>query len=178
MGDGTAIDAMWRRVYRVGFQLLKAYWFFRRPRHVGAGVALWHDGSLLLVRTSYRDTVGVPAGSLDRGETPLDAALRELGEEVAVTLSADDLSFVGAYEHEGNWMRDRFHLFEARLDRPPAIVIDRREIVWVGFATREEALALPLVTPVRRYLELRGPDRAVAATDPAARASPVSLPRA
>lgn len=154
--EATAVDAIWRYGYRLGFRMLKLYWFFRRPLHFGAGAALWHEGRVLLVRTSYRDSVSVPAGSIDRGETPLDAALRELVEEVSVALAAPDLAFVGVFEHEGNWIRDRFHLFEARLQRPPAIRIDHREIVWAGFATVEEALAMPLADPVRRYLESGG----------------------
>lgn len=40
------------------------------------------DGALLLVRQSYRNSWGVPGGLLKRGETPADAALREVREEV------------------------------------------------------------------------------------------------
>jgi len=39
------------------------------------------DGSVLLVRLSYRKSWGLPGGLLKRGETPEQAALREVKEE-------------------------------------------------------------------------------------------------
>ena len=42
------------------------------------------DGALLLVRQSYRNSWGVPGGLLKRGETPEDAARREVLEEVGL----------------------------------------------------------------------------------------------
>lgn len=39
------------------------------------------DGAVLLVRLSYRRSWGLPGGLLKRGETPADAALREVEEE-------------------------------------------------------------------------------------------------
>lgn len=42
------------------------------------------DGALLLVRQSYRQRWGVPGGLLKRGETPEDAARREVREEVGL----------------------------------------------------------------------------------------------
>lgn len=42
------------------------------------------DGSLLLVRQSYRSGWGVPGGLLQRGERPEEAARREVREEVGL----------------------------------------------------------------------------------------------
>ena len=39
------------------------------------------DGAVLLVRLSYRNSWGLPGGLLKRGETPEDAARREVREE-------------------------------------------------------------------------------------------------
>jgi len=44
------------------------------------------DGSLLLVRQSYRNRWGVPGGLLKRGETPHAAAVREVREEVGLDI--------------------------------------------------------------------------------------------
>ena len=45
-----------------------------------------HDGALLLVRLSYRNSWGVPGGLLKRGEAPEDAAAREVLEEVGIAV--------------------------------------------------------------------------------------------
>lgn len=44
------------------------------------------DGAILLVRQVYRRHWGLPGGLLQRGEAPADAALREVAEEVGVTV--------------------------------------------------------------------------------------------
>ena len=48
------------------------------------------DGAVLLVRLSYRNSWGLPGGLLKRGETPEDAARREVKEE-----SSLDVEVVG-----------------------------------------------------------------------------------
>jgi 8-oxo-dGTP diphosphatase len=48
-------------------------------------VARRPDGRVLLVRQSYRSDWFLPGGLLQRGETPVEAAARELAEEVGLT---------------------------------------------------------------------------------------------
>ena len=44
------------------------------------------DGAMLLIRQSYRNGWGLPGGLLGKGESPADAARREVGEEVGLTI--------------------------------------------------------------------------------------------
>ena len=44
------------------------------------------DGAVLLVRQTYRKAWGIPGGLLKRGESPEDAALREVAEEVGLAI--------------------------------------------------------------------------------------------
>jgi 8-oxo-dGTP diphosphatase len=44
------------------------------------------DGSVLLIRQSYRNRWGFPGGLLERGEAPPDAARREAMEEVGLDI--------------------------------------------------------------------------------------------
>ena len=44
------------------------------------------DGAVLLVRQTYRKAWGIPGGLLERGESPEDAARREVAEEVGLAI--------------------------------------------------------------------------------------------
>ena len=85
--------------------------------HPGAAavVALLADGTTVLVR-QYRYAVGrdlleVPAGKLDLGESPLDAARRELAEEVA--LASDSWTALGSILPTAGYSDETIHLFLA-----------------------------------------------------------------
>jgi 8-oxo-dGTP diphosphatase len=58
---------------------------FARPR-VAAGVLFFdeHDRVLLVV-PSYKDYRDIPGGYVEHGETPREAAIREVQEELAIT---------------------------------------------------------------------------------------------
>ena len=59
--------------------------------HVGAICVIERsDGSLLLVRNTYRKAWGFPGGFLKRGEVPVDAVRRETQEEIGVEVVVDD----------------------------------------------------------------------------------------
>lgn len=59
-------------------------------------VALWHGAKLLLVHERSRDCWELPGGSIEPGETPREAALRELDEESGqVADGPGGLRFVG-----------------------------------------------------------------------------------
>ena len=65
---------------------------------MAAGGILERDGEILLVqRPRYQDW-SLPKGKLDRGETPLQAALREVREETG--FRAKPLQFAGAVGYE------------------------------------------------------------------------------
>ena len=65
---------------------------------MAAGGILERDGEILLVqRPRYQDW-SLPKGKLDRGETPLQAAVREVKEETGYR--AKVLRFAGAFGYE------------------------------------------------------------------------------
>ena len=54
---------------------------------VGANCVIERDdGAILLVRQVYRSRWGLPGGLLERGESPADAVVREVAEEVGLTV--------------------------------------------------------------------------------------------
>jgi 8-oxo-dGTP pyrophosphatase MutT (NUDIX family) len=120
-----------------------------------AHVAVWHDGGLLLIRNSYKSGETVPSGALKRHESALEAAQRELWEEVGVEASTRDLAFacelIVPYDHK----RDTAHFFELQCTAAPAIAVDRREVIWAAFCPEDELATHPLVPHLRAYLERR-----------------------
>jgi 8-oxo-dGTP pyrophosphatase MutT (NUDIX family) len=65
-------------------------------------------GELLLCHATGRDYWDLPKGVLDPGETPIDAALRELQEEAGLTLPAEALRDLGVHRYLA---RKDLHLF-------------------------------------------------------------------
>jgi ADP-ribose pyrophosphatase len=71
-------------------------WYSSLPTvYLAASVLLTdvHD-RVLLVKPSYRPEWGMPGGVVEDGETPHECAVREIGEELALTIRADDLLVV------------------------------------------------------------------------------------
>lgn len=67
------------------------------PTFVTAAVCIVHDGRLLTVRKSGSLRFQLPGGKIDPGETPIEAALREVHEEVGLALSRDEAEPLGRF---------------------------------------------------------------------------------
>jgi 8-oxo-(d)GTP phosphatase len=65
---------------------------------MAAGGILEQDGCILLVRRPRYNDWSLPKGKLDRGETPLKAAVREVREETGYRVQV--LRFAGAFGYE------------------------------------------------------------------------------
>lgn len=153
-------DAGARLCYRLGFRLVKASWWITRPTLRGVYVAVWHEGRVLLIRNSYHPRYSFPSGRCGRGERPVDAAVRELREEVGIAVGPDRLELAVEMRLAFSRMTDHVHLFELHLAREPVLAPDRREVIWAGFEDPELARHRRLLPAVARYL--RGETDAVA----------------
>jgi len=147
-----SIEALWHRAYRLAFQVQRIYWRVVRPKITGAYVAVWHGDRLLVIENSYRRRLSLPAGGLGRGEAPIDAALRELQEEVGIQARPEQLHFVAEIVSEAGYAEDHAHFYELLCEERPAVTIDRREVVWADFVSPKEALEEGVVDVVRQYL--------------------------
>lgn len=114
---------------------------------------------LLLERTIYPYGMIVPAGHLERGETPESATKRELWEETGVDVSGlhpkivvdiyPDLCRRGADGH-------RWHVYTCRLIDLVTVVPDKSEGKNPHWLSLEDALTTNLTRPVRYLLETYG----------------------
>lgn len=159
-------NALWRLAYRCASRMRLLYWHVRRPRLEGAYVAVWHAGRVLMIRNSYRRNLSLPAGGLWRGERPVDAALRELREEVGIESDECALRYVGEIVDSLGYAEDHAHIFELHCGEEPRAAVDGREVVWAGFLHVDEARARGVVSVVRKYFEQAA--RSAARSEPTA----------
>jgi 8-oxo-dGTP diphosphatase len=147
------MDLLFRAAYRLAYRLLRVWWFVRRPSGRGAAVAVWHDGQLLVVRTSYRPELDLPGGGIAPGETPLAAAARELREETGLRVAPELLTDAGTYRFSQDRRRIAAHVFAWLPGEPARPSVDNREIVWAGYLFPAELSRAPVTALLRCYLE-------------------------
>ena len=149
----SLLDFAWRTAFRLGFPFARIWWRLTRPRHQGVVVAVYVGPDLLLVRPSYRAGWHLPGGGVGRGETPEEAARRELAEEIG--LGAETLLPVSVVCTNWDGRRDRIHFFELRLATPPKLRLDNREVVEARLTSPFELQNMALTGLVAAYLERR-----------------------
>jgi 8-oxo-dGTP pyrophosphatase MutT (NUDIX family) len=101
--------------YRAAYRVLQAWWFLRRPEAHGVKCVLTQGERVLLVRHTYgRPNWDLPGGAVKRRELPLEAARREMSEELGV--GELDWTALGEYRARENRRRDVLHCFRASLE--------------------------------------------------------------
>jgi 8-oxo-dGTP diphosphatase len=152
----TILDHAFRASYRLGFTLLRGWWWLRRPTLYGVSVLVGDGERILVVRHSYQPGLGLPGGGLARGETPAAAARRELGEETGIWLAEGELERVTTLRYEDRGRKIVCALFAWQQGTPlPQPRADGREIVWAGYLPLSELPSMQLIAGLRIYLEGR-----------------------
>lgn len=145
-----------RLVYRVGYRVLQVAWFVWRPAKTGVKCLVTADDQILLVRHTYgRRRWDVPGGSVKRGEPPLEAARREMAEELG--LGGADWIRIGEIRGKMDHRRDTIHCFWAEVEAGTTLTLDRGEIDAAAWFARTDLPAdrspyvIPIVTGSREY---------------------------
>lgn len=146
------IDNAFQAAYWVAHRLLRAYWFVRNPETHGALVAMWHQGEILVVKNSYRNQYTLPGGYVHPGESAARAGARELFEEVGIRCDPETLTPVYEGELPFEFRQDALSILECEVGARPEPKVDNREVVWAGFKSPRELLAMPIVPHLREYV--------------------------
>lgn len=144
----SLIDRCFQIAYFFAYRIVRFYWGMRKPRTFGALITIWHKGEILLVKNSYLNYFSLPGGYVRQGEKPLEAAIRELREEVGIDVGPEDLQLVLETEHDWENRRDNVTIFSLYVDEKPAIEVDNREVLSAAFYQPTQALSMNLFPPI------------------------------
>ncbi|HEX2579546.1 MAG TPA: NUDIX hydrolase [Rhabdochlamydiaceae bacterium] len=128
--------------------------YFEKPKGFKGNVEVagcfceWNGKVLYLKRHAEKphgQMWGLPAGKLEAGEDPLRAAVREVKEEVGITLNPEKLEHVATVYLEADGLHYTFHAFRVGLEKAPRIELEPQEHTEAKWLSVEEALKLPLI---------------------------------
>jgi len=93
----------------------------------GSGTLVINDNKEVLLIHSIRPVVGeisweIPRGGIDPGESPREAASRELYEEASFSVPADKLLSLGYINPDNGILNTRLHLFIHKTSQKPSHV--------------------------------------------------------
>ena len=120
---------------------------------MAAGIVFVDDeGSLMLVRPTYKPYWDIPGGYVEPGETPRQACRREIKEELGLDVEVGDLLSVDWAPHpdEGDKVLFLFDGGRLTLDRLAEIRLDDGEIGEYAFIPADRLADLTVPRLVRR----------------------------
>ncbi len=128
---------------------------FKAAVEIAACYVEWDKTLLLLQLPLHKKEAGywgVPAGKLERGETPLQAARRELEEETGIEAKESQLVFLATLYMRKPEMDYLYHMFQVRLDRKPNVHLsfEHQLYRWIPIDQLEET---PLMLGAKESLE-------------------------
>lgn len=146
------MNQLYQIIYKIAYRLYLIICFITRQKMTGAYIAVWSDGKILLIKNSYKEKYTIPCGGVNKNESIIQAAVRELKEETGIEIPEKSLRFYKEYINHEEYKEDHIHLFELFLETAPEVKIDNREVIWGEFKTKDQALKYNLFKPVKDYL--------------------------
>jgi 8-oxo-dGTP pyrophosphatase MutT (NUDIX family) len=100
------------------------------------------------------NTWSLPAGKLEIGETPLQALIMELYEEIGILLDETNIQYVNTLYARIPETDYTFHMFHTHFTTFPSLLLARKENSDYIWCNHEEALQLPLIIGGKEALEV------------------------
>ena len=150
--EKNLLQEMIKFLYIIYYKLHLVYCFLFRPKVEGSYCLIFVDDYLLIIKNSYKTYWTVPCGGINKGEEPIDAAIREVEEEVGLNLEAQRVSFIKVILNTTEYKKDRIHLFNYRMNSFPEVKIDDKEVVDYKWVKVSDTKDLPLFHPIKQFL--------------------------
>ncbi len=110
------------------------------------GCIVRNQDEILMLYRSPKETDpslwGIPAGKVEKGETDLDAVLREVSEETAIELFPEHVTSLGEISIDYDTFVVEFPIFVANLDKKPKITLAPDEHIDHQWLTPLSALSM------------------------------------
>ncbi len=120
------------------------------------GCYIEREGLLLLLQYSPIKSEsliwGVPGGKLEKDETPIEAAKRELFEETKIEVPLSALENMGALYVERPSSSYIFHLFRVSLVSKPEVILSEEHLTYT-WASKKDLETLPLMAGSKEALQ-------------------------
>jgi 8-oxo-dGTP pyrophosphatase MutT (NUDIX family) len=108
-----------------------------------------HNGEILLLhRQDHKaegNTLGVPAGKIDEGESATAAIIREIKEETNYDASKDNVTYFGKVYVRYSTYDFTYHIFHLVLKKKPEITINLKEHKDYVWASPKNSLKMNLI---------------------------------
>ena len=145
--EGVVVDSMPNALFKVELENGNTSTREVVHHHGGAGIAALNDrGEIYLVRQYRyaldRELIEIPAGKLEKGEDPFEAAKRELGEEAG--LAAAEYRDLGYIIPTCGYCSEIIYLYAARNLSPVGQHLDADEFLSVFTLPLDEAARMVL----------------------------------
>lgn len=118
-------------IYHFIYKIAKLYWRIVKPVTQGARTVIFAENKVLLVKHIFSGSWVFPGGHIELGEESFVAAIREVKEEVGISL--DDVTLAGSFTHNTEGKNDTVFAFYKILDKIPEVKLDRKESTEYGW---------------------------------------------
>lgn len=97
-------------------------------------------GEVLVVKAHYKPYWSLPGGMIDSGESPRTTAVREVSEEVGLTIDIATIEFTATIVRKSRRAITYLFVFRSTVALQPdaSVVIDRKEITEYAWVSKQD----------------------------------------